>query len=332
MAKSQNPLFGYAWELSIDTSPDGDGTSETITVSSSSWDPEALRIVFDVDMPAFRSLWFAKVSIYNMNAATAQKVITQGMNLTLKAGFQTQPYGTIFEGVIYQPLWEREGVVDFKLTLMCYTGLAEIIGNFASVRGSAGSIQSGLIAQIAQASQTPVAIDQLSTALLPQSALPRPRPFFGDPNEFFERVAAGSNLQQWVGFRGLNMTDVQATAGSDTIEYSPTTGILGTPVQTQDGISMRVALDARLQTLNPAMQVKINNAVIRQLEKYPGDFPTILDKDGLYLVMGVRHVGDSRSDTWYTEITGCTSTGGKLAIIYDSLNPSQKLDRRSPQG
>jgi hypothetical protein len=330
--QSKQSYFGWAWELTINTTPDADGNQQSIVVSSSEWDPETLRIVFDVNLPAYKSLWFARISIYNMNKATAQTILTQGMSVTLKAGYQTQPFGTIFEGEIYQPMWEMENVVDFKLTLMCYTGMKETIANFSSVQGSPNSTQAAIVASIAANAFHPITVGAIDTTALSQTKYPRARPFFGDPIKFIDRVARANNMQSWVGFNGLNVSSLEADSAIATLTYSPTSGIIGTPQQTQDGIEFQVYLDARVTPTQPPLQVKIDNAPIRQLPKYPGDYPTILDKDGLYIVMGVNHVGDSRSNggNWYTRIVAVTSVGGKLALQADALDPKVELDRRSP--
>jgi hypothetical protein len=331
---SQNPLYGRAWELSIDLTPDANGNGDTLVVSSDAWDPETLRIVFDVNLPAYKAVWFAKIEIYNLNGPTAQQILDQGMNITLKAGYQDQPYGIIFKGQIYQPLFDRsDNVVDQKLTLMCYTGLPEAIGNFASFRGSAYSTQLALIQKMAASANTPITVGSLDSTALQGAALPYPRAFFGDPNKYFDRVARANNLQSWYGFDGLNLGDVQQQTPVATITYTPTTGILGTPQQTQDGVEMRVLMDARLQITQPPMQVKIDNSIIRQMPIIPGNYRSVLDQDGLYIVMGLNHRGDSRSLTeWYTEIVGCTSVGGKLALLASASDGSVQLDRRSPQG
>lgn len=332
MSTSQIPMFGRAWELAVNTNPDASGNSQNIVVSSSSWEPEALRITFEVNMAAYKSLWFAKICIYNMNAATAQKILTQGMGVTLKAGFQLPGAGIIFQGQIYQPMWEQENAVDFKLTLMCYVGMKEVIGNYASFSGSPGSTQASLVAKMAASAYHPITVGSIDTTALSKTTLPRSRAFFGDPNAFVDAVAAGNNMQSWVGFNGMNLGDLQ-TATNNPITYTPTTGIIGTPQQTQDGVSFRVMLDPRLQVLQPPMQVAINNAVIRQMPRYPGSYPSILDKDGLYIVMGLQFVGDSRGTggSWYTEVIAATSVGGKLAMLADAANPSTPLDRRSPR-
>lgn len=331
-AVSQTANFGRAWELTIITQAAEDSDGQSIVVSSSAWDPETLRITFDINMPAYKAVWFAKISIYNLNSATAQQVLTQGSRVILKAGYQSQPLQVIFQGEIYQPMFERENVTDMKLTLMCYTGLKEVIGNFSAFRGSAFASQAALVAKMAASAYQPITVDKIDSTALSQTMLPFPRTFFGDPNKFFDRVARANNMQSWYGFDGINIGAIQQTSAESTITYTPTTGILGTPQQTQDGVQLRVLLDSRLRIQIPPIQIQINNAVIRQLPRYPGSYPSVLDQDGLYLVMGLSFQGDSRSmTTWYTEIVACTSVGGKLAMLADAGNPSTPLDLRAPR-
>lgn len=332
-AISKQSYFGWAWELVVTTKPSADGSTQQLTVSSSKWDPEALRMVFDINMPGYKALWFAKIEIYNMNSVTAQLVITQGATVVLKAGYQTQPYGVVFQGKVYQSFLELEDVTDNKVTLMCFTGLEEVIANFASFSGSPGSTQNDLIANMAKTAFTPMAVGSVSTEALSQTKYPRARGFFGDPNEFIDEVAAANNMVSFYGFNGVNIGAIDGQSPIATITYTPVTGIIGTPQVTEEGVLFRVLMDARVQIVLPAMQVIINNAVIRALPRYPGDYPTILDKDGQYFVMRVNHYGDTRSDggAWYTQILGATSIGSKLGLEANALDPNKPLDIRSPR-
>jgi hypothetical protein len=330
---SKQSYFGWAWDLEITTQPDASGTSQVLRVSSSAWDPETLRIVFDIDMPGYKSLWFAKIEIYNLNSPTAQLVLTQGATIKLSAGYQTQPYGLIWQGKIYQTFITLEDVTDNKLTILSYTGLAETIANFASFPGTPGSTQGDLVAKMAASAFTPITLGSVSTEALSQTKYPRARGFFGDPNEFIDEVAAGNGMVSFFGFNGLNLGTIDGEATVETLTYTPTTGILGTPQVTQDGIQLRVLLDARLKVQVPAQQVKIDNTVLQQLPRYPGDYPTVLDKNGTYFVCRVNHFGDSRSSGggWYSQIIGATSIGSKLQLEANALDASKPLDIRSPR-
>src|ERR1700691_5251043 len=64
-------LWGRAWQLLI-IAANGD----EYTLSSSSWDPEALRITFDILESVLPSpYWYADISVYNLNDATAQNIL-----------------------------------------------------------------------------------------------------------------------------------------------------------------------------------------------------------------------------------------------------------------
>jgi hypothetical protein len=126
------------------------------------------------------------------------------------------------------------------------------------------------------------------------------------------------------------MSDPDAVS---TITYTSTTGLYGVPQQTQDGVNFIVALDPRLRVSEPPMQVNIADSIIRQFEFTPPGYRPILDPNGLYLVNGLEHRGDSRGNQWETEIIAFTSIGGRAAYIYDATSPSgTPLDRRAPYG
>jgi hypothetical protein len=137
-------------------------------------------------------------------------------------------------------------------------------------------------------------------------------------------------MQSWYGFNGLNIGAMEADNAVSTITYTATNGIIGTPQQTQDGVTFRVLLDPRLSVQRPPMQVNIANASIRQITTDPRDsYKPILDHDGLYIVMGLQYVGDNRGNDWFTQIVGVTSVGGRMAMIAAGADP--QLDRRSHQ-
>ena len=98
-AKSKNPLFGRSWELIVTPSPAANGNPNPITISSSAWEPEALRITFEVNVTAYKSLWFAKIVIYNTERQLTQQLLVPGATVVLKAGFQIPGAGVIFKGI-----------------------------------------------------------------------------------------------------------------------------------------------------------------------------------------------------------------------------------------
>lgn len=337
-AVSQIPNFGWKWSLTVTNPSNGMGDSESSTIESLQWTPEPIRIVFEANILGYSShasFWTAKIELYNLSADQAQSFIFgQGSMVSLSAGYQAGPYGVIFQGTVYQALYERPGVVDSKVTLMCYTGLAETVANFSVFRGTAMMTQSALVAKMCKGAQVPIPISSDSKSTLdslPQAKLPRARPFFGDPHKFIDRVASANGLQSWYGFDGLGISTMSDQNTVSTITYTSTTGILGVPQQTQDGVSLVVALDPRLKVTVPPMQINIASSIIRQLQYTPPGYRPILDPNGLYLVNGLQFRGDSRGNMWETEIVALTSIGGKAAYIADATSPTTTLDRRAPR-
>jgi len=96
------------------------------------------------------------------------------------------------------------------------------------------------------------------------------------------------------------------------LSYGPGTGLIETPKQTQDGVMISVNLDARVGLMT---KVKLEEGVIiSQLPRNIPSYPTILDANGLYIVGAVKHFGDSRGNSWDTEITGFVNAGSLLSL------------------
>ena len=110
---SGTPLWGQAWELTITCATSGGGSQST-TISSNTWEPEALRITFDVLQAMNTSpLWYADISIYNLDDQTAQNIAVNAAWATLKAGFQfgAQMSSIIWNGPVFQALYTREAAL-----------------------------------------------------------------------------------------------------------------------------------------------------------------------------------------------------------------------------
>lgn len=310
MSSTGNPQFGRKWEITIQTL---DGNE--ITASASAFEPEALKATFDIAQYGFQAFWHADIVIYNLDGPTTQYILKAGDTVTVKAGYQTGVYGQIFKGKLFQPLWERENVNDFKLTLHCILGRDLITNNFVNFSQSAFASQTEVVRRIAaEAFNMPIPVAYLAPNLK-TSQDPRGSTYFGSPGKHLDQIAEDNNMQWWIDSNGLNMGSMAQSDGAPALVYTPSTGIVGTPQQTQDGVAFRVLLDSRLQIKFPPMEAKIDNSSIRLAKAQIGQLISILDQDGLYIVGGVRHIGDTRGIEWYTEVIGYTSVGGKLSML-----------------
>lgn len=310
--QSSIPQFGIAWKLTITTAPNNAGNTQDIVVEYKNWLPESLEIEFDIYQTTQAAFWYADIAIYNLNSPTTQIVLKQGMQVKLEAGYQSGPYGTIFEGTLFQPMWERVNGIDYKLTLHCLVGLVEETNNFVGLSVAGGLTQRQLVARMAE--NATYSLDVSNVDIPNDSVSSRGEVIFGQPGIYFKEIADFNNLNYWISHYAANIRKLLPEENNiPTLEYSPSSGLIGTPQQTQDGVDIQVNLDPRA-TLATQFQLS-PDTTIRQLPRIQGMYPTILDQNGLYVIAGVRHIGDSRANKWDTYITGYTYIGSRLALL-----------------
>lgn len=325
-----SPFYPRAYKVVVNHN----GTD--ITLTNSDWEPQALRARFSVEFKVSTngpSWWWGEVDIWNLAPTTEQTLlgsvieqsasmntpINQGDLLTISAGYQSTfdaSANIVFQGNILQPMWDRENVTDFKTTLRAIINPLGI--EFQSIPLGPLQTQASIIQRMAAAANT--RIEYLDSSALSPAKLPRSKSVFGTASDIIAQAARTGNLAMWVSQDGLNVRTLQASsqapdfvfgpsaAGtnynpvSSGVSYTPT--LIGTPQQTQAGVNFRVLMDSRLKL---GSIVQLNQSVIRQLPRYPGSAAlSLLDQDGSYVVAGVKHIGDTRGQEWYSDITGVT--------------------------
>lgn len=329
----QLPTFGRKYLITVQL-PDSD---DRMTVASSDFEPEALRATFDMYMPAMQGAWwYADICLYNLDQLTTTKLLTrpikQGAIVTVAAGYQHGNYATIWQAPVFQPLFDRENVVDFKITLHCVLGLNEFVYNNTNLKYGAGVTQYELVQRIANESFRKIRVGSISPALAGKKH-PRGGVLFGRPDKFLTKIALDNNAQWWFGLNGLNLGKADENVPTESVDYvyTPASGLIGVPQQTQYGVDFRVLLDPRIQIKNPLPVVKIDNTAIVQQKKSIGQIPGILDQNGEYIVIATRHFGDTRGNDWYTDITGLTSTKGTLAMLQTALGGNPNISTNTPE-
>ena len=340
MSNPVNSLFLRKWQLIIQA-PTSGGVQQIITLPDpANPNQVSLRVVFDVQTSWWSAPWYADISIYNLNEQTANFLLSQGtnstlpstpssgtqglqiaqnMNVTLSAGYQNGRYGVIWDGPVLQPMWERENQTDFKLTLHCMNWLSIVGRNDVNQVFAAGANQGQIVQGIAKNSYHPIGVGSISPSLTGKT-LPRGKVIFGNPKKYFEEISRDNNFQWWIqgngklNVAGLNDRNVPIST-KNPIKYTPTTGIVGTPQQTQYGCNFRLLLDPSVSVQVPAITVNIDNTQIRQQLKIAGVYPGLLAQDGTYVVVGARFIGDTRGQPWYTDVTGYNMAAQALAAL-----------------
>jgi hypothetical protein len=342
MSTSVIPLWGQAWELVIGYQTDSGLQSKTI--STNSWEPESLRITFEVLQSTIPSpWWFADIVIYNMDPVDIASIAYNAVKVTLKAGFQTGPNlsAVIWDGPVFQVLLDQEQVVDTRVTLHCVSNplvmenvTAFSVGQFASQAQVIAKMAAQIgLPPIDQASGT---LNPVASQLLNTKRYPRGNTVFGKLGKQLDLVAGDQNLQTFRNGSKAYMTSFgdgtisptpdliyappnpPNTQSSSTLPSGTTQSIIGTPRQFPEGVIFTVLLDPRLQVQLPVLVVRlVGTLVTQQVRQIGGSFITPLNNNLVFFVGQVRHTGDSRGNDWQTEVTGYNTTYG--ASLLDGI-------------
>jgi hypothetical protein len=304
-------------------------------VSTDSWSPEALRITFEVVQATIPSpWWYADVTVYNLDPETIANVMTT-TKVKLSAGFQTGPAKSsiIWDGPVLQVLLDEEDVVNTRVTFHCVYNPIVMANPVAFSIGPYAS-QAKLLTKMAQNiglppmenTQNNATLSEYAYAALNAKQYPRGNTVFHTFGKYLDTVSSDQNLTTFRKANAAYMTEIGnvsdglTTPKADYTYALPnppgttatglpdgtTQSIIGTPQQTPQGVIFTVLLDPRLMVTLPVQVVQLaGNLLISQQVIEVGAFQNPVTT--LQFVVQVRHVGDSRGNDWYTEVTGCST-------------------------
>jgi hypothetical protein len=324
-------LFGQAWELTVQYQTASGVQSAVLTANA--WEPEALRMTFDVVQSMLPSpWWYADIVVYNLDTIAIQNILLNATWVTLKAGFQTGPTlsSIIWDGPILQVLFDREQVVDFRITLHCVANplvMDDIIGFSMGPFSS----QAQLVAKMAAETGLPAisaangTLSNYAAQALSAKQYPRGNTVFGKTGKYLSQIADDQFMTTWRDGSKAYMSQISdgSVAPTPNLIYSPpfppntnlnlpsgtTQSIIGTPRQTPFGVIFTVLLDPRLKVQLPPLVVQLVRTLITQIAVLPGQtVASPMSANLTFFVAQVRHIGDSRGNDWYTEVTGYGTT------------------------
>ncbi len=275
-------------------------------------DVSDLRCTFYIEKKAIQSVNYGGIVIYNLNSPTERAIIKEGYRVTVEAGYEDGEYGKIFDGTVFQPLWDRENVTDYKLTLHCIDGDSLLHMNFVSFAVQAGYKYSDIILHMADSARNKIPINHI-TDDLKKTVLPRGKVVFGDWKDFVRDIAIDNNAQFYIDDDKLNIMKVTDVPKGQALVITPQSGLVETPQQIDYGFSFRCLLNPSIKLTNPCMMVKLDNSYIQQQKAIQGQIVSMLDQNMLGVVIGVTYIGDTRGQDWYNDVV-CLTSGGKAPL------------------
>lgn len=288
-------------------------------------DLSQFRIHFMVNVADVESPNTLVARVYNLAAETVSTITraAEFNGVQLQAGYQQgSNYGTIFNGTIKQFRVGKENNKDTYLDILAADGdifYNQAVVNQSFVAGATPSQMAQAAASVGQQGQ------QQATAIASQlqgvdaAHVPNIRGavLFGMARVHLSNIATKLDCSWSIQNGQIQMLPFTSYLPGEAVEINTMTGLIGLPEQTDGGIRIQCLLNAKLRI---GGLVKLNNDEIVQLmQQNPNAAPipydqwtgfqynTPLAPNGIYRILVVEHVGDSRGKEWYSNLV-CLAT------------------------
>lgn len=269
--------------------------------SGSGLDLGELRITFKTKKGDMETPNSAEINVYNLSEATASKIQREFTQVALSAGYVGN-VGLIFRGNIRQVRTWRENGVDTVLAILAADG--DRAYNFATVNTTlaAGSTPADRV-RVCQGSMAAKGTEAGYTPDLGGQALPRGVVMYGMARQYMRDEAQNTGTDWSIQDGKVQMVPRKGYLPGQAVLLTHETGLIGTPEQTQDGISVRALLNPQLRV---GGRIKLDNKSVKRMQSTlkmaAGQTAPRLDDDGVYRILKVEFSGDTRGTDWYADM------------------------------
>jgi hypothetical protein len=280
-----------------------------VSGEQSAIDLSQLHFIFQVYASDTESPNTATIRIYNLKKDTLNTIVNEYTNVTLDAGYGTN-IANIFKGDIKQFRRGKESNVNSYLEIMAADG--DELYNF-------GVLNLNLTKDTTLAQRYAAYCDALGAAKDPNSiaflqstggTLPRGKTAFGMFRAYMRELANTAGARWSIQNGKVIMVPLTGYLPGDPVVINSTTGMIGTPDDTDNGIIINNLLNPLFQV---GMRVQIDSADIPEWIIKQQGYPNYKSSDtfaatvqqglGIYRIMVVEHHGDTRDVAWYSELT-----------------------------
>jgi hypothetical protein len=289
--------FGRFCKLYV-TGPTGDGLELS-----------QFRIVFHVHQNDFESPNYAEIKVYNLTRETMNQIQKEFSSVHLEAGYQNGNHGTIFNGTISQMRIGRENNIDNFMEILAHDGDSIYNDKFMATSVAKGTTFKQRIDQIT--AQTGINFSETPSPNNPKYVVGalRGKVLFGLPRSEIRNIASSCDSSWSIQDGKVQMIETAGYLPGDAVELSALTGLIGVPVQTDQGMVLQCLLNQKIRIggLISLKNAEISDTEINDLvgyNRYKGIVHFApMAPDGKYRVLVAEHHGDTRGDDWSTEIT-----------------------------
>lgn len=288
-------------------------------------DVSDLRVQFSVSRTAMLYPNQAKITIYNLNAATENTIVQEGYRVIVEAGYPAN-YGQIFDGsVIMCNRYKLEGK-DYILNIIALDGTQFLNEGFCSFTYAKGQTARQVVQNICDKATNPITLGYASPQL-DKIQYSKGATAYGSPKTTLADIARSINGTWFIDNGSLYMIAYSDNAAklpggyNQAVELNPQTGLLGNPQQVNYGVQARCLINPKLM---PYGLIHITNSYITQQLVSIGSYsqgismPYELDPEGIYRICSVTFTGDTRGNEWYADIVAVGQSGAMMSMLTQS--------------
>lgn len=256
----------------------------------------------------------ADIEIINLSRETQDRFKQEFTKIRLLAGYEGN-FGVIFQGAIKQVTVGHRSATEGFLNIFAADG--DRLHNFGYVNRT---LQAGYTQEQVWSTITDAAAPYNKTAPLTtapkQSSGPRGKVMYGPVHDYIQDFSETNQQLVTVDNGILTALPLLAFKPGDTVIINANTGMIGSPEQTEAGITVTCLLNPAIMW---ATRIQLNNDDITQklvsnaeaisragtgVRTSSGDIPIYapLGTDGMYKALSVDHIGETRGNAWYTQI------------------------------
>jgi hypothetical protein len=254
------------------------------------------------------------VTVFNPPPELINENLSQWSDIAIYGGYQKARYGELFSGKITYFEHGKQSPLETYLKIHAVMNdetLTIAVVNHALPAGTTGDdIVNAVVAAMAPYGITKGQITELAKKM---PASPRGRTLFGMPMDILRDLSQTLDARVFIDTGKLHMLGPGEQITGDEIELNIGNGLINFPSQEMNGgLKLQCLLHYQVR---PGRVIKINNkdfnTPVRQITKVNNLLADqgleaskdAIQADGKYAVHTVRHHGDNRGQTWYTDIT-----------------------------
>lgn len=264
-----------------------------------------LHIKFAIKRSDTQTPNMAEIKIYNVREESIQVIEKEYSRVILQGGYEDN-FGVIFQGNIKQVLRGRDNGTDTWVEIVAGDG--DLAYNFAIVNASIakGSTQADQINAAIKPMNSKGNVTAGNISNLPTVKLPRGKVMYGMSRDYLRQSALTSNQTWSIQDGKVQFVPVTSYLPGEAVVLTAKTGMIGTPVQTNEGVNIKCLLNPKLKV---GGRVKLDNASIAKLKinlsvpLSPANIPAPLTADGVYYILVIETIGDNRGQEWYSSLT-----------------------------